>query len=187
MIFEFWVNDRRTENNLPTLKAHIITLYFLRHQFEHLSDLRRCMCEKWRSINWMHEVINYALYAAILKRNNERSHLAITKNSAKRLRIVVQNHVVNITKHITTGILKEHMYICSFLVWKKTRVWIIASLTLKVTSWGYPIHGIYRPSLSWHFLNMFEDSRTWWLWMRGRGNVSVCRGHELANALYMCY
>ncbi len=27
------------------------------------------------------------------------------------------------------------MYVCSFLAWK-TRAWIIAGLTLKVTSWG---------------------------------------------------
>ncbi len=46
--------------------------------------------------------------------------------------------------------IRTHVYVFLFNV-KKTRVWIIASLTLKVTSWGYPIHGIYRPSLSLHY------------------------------------
>ncbi len=46
--------------------------------------------------------------------------------------------------------IRKHVYIFLFCV-KKTRVGIIASLTLKVTSWGYPIHGIYRPSLSVHY------------------------------------
>ncbi len=68
-------------------------------------------------------------------------------------------------------------------VWKK-RVWIIAGLTLKVTSWGCPIHGIYRPSLSLDYSNLFEESITLWLWMSGKRNVPVYRGHELANALY---
>ncbi len=41
------------------------------------------------------------------------------------------------------------VYVYDFLFSvKKTRVWIIAILTLKVISWGYPIHGVYRPSLS---------------------------------------
>ncbi len=31
---------------------------------------------------------------------------------------------------------------------------------------------------------VFEESRTLWLWMSGKRKVSVCRGHELANALY---
>ncbi len=70
---------------------------------------------------------------------------------------------------------------------KKTHVWIIASLTLKVTSWGYPIHGVYRPSLTLHYLNLFEESMTLWLRMSGKRNVSVCIGHELANALYMLF
>ncbi len=64
------------------------------------------------------------------------------------------------------------------------RVWIIASLTLKVTSWGYLIHGIYRPSLPLDYSNLFQESMTLWLWMSGKRNVSVCIGHELANALY---
>ncbi len=63
----------------------------------------------------------------------------------------------------------------------------IASLTLKVTSWGYPIHGIYWASLSLDYLNLFKESMTLWLWMSGKRNVSVCRGHELANALYNIY
>ncbi len=33
---------------------------------------------------------------------------------------------------------------------ENTRVLIIASLTLKVTLWGYPISGIYRSNLSEH-------------------------------------
>ncbi len=69
---------------------------------------------------------------------------------------------------------------------KKTRVWIIASLTLKVIPWGYPIQNIYRPSLSLHYWNLFEVRRILWLWMSGKRNVSVCRGHEFANALYVC-
>ncbi len=71
-----------------------------------------------------------------------------------------------------------------FLFSVKTFVWIIPSLTLKVTLWGYPIHGTYRPSLSSHYSTLFEESWTWWLWINGKQNVSVCRGHELANALY---
>ncbi len=56
------------------------------------------------------------------------------------------------TRYDTTYIydryyIRTHVYVFLFSV-KKTRVLIIASLTLKVTSWGYPIHGIYRPSLS---------------------------------------
>ncbi len=34
-------------------------------------------------------------------------------------------------------------------------------------------------------LSLFEESMTLWLWMSGKRNVSVCRGHELANALYI--
>ncbi len=33
--------------------------------------------------------------------------------------------------------------------------------------------------------NLFEESRTCRLWMSGKRNVSVCSGHELANALYL--
>ncbi len=79
--------------------------------------------------------------------------------------------------------IKAHVFMFLFSV-KKTRVWIVASLTLKVTSWGYPMHDIYRPSLSLHYKNLFKESMTLWLWMSGKRNVSVCRGHELANALY---
>ncbi len=83
----------------------------------------------------------------------------------------------------TTGIISERMYICSFLVWKN------ACLNYRVFDpdgnlMGYPIHGMYRPSLSKPYLNLLEESRTWWLWLSGKRNVSVCRGHELANALY---
>ncbi len=42
--------------------------------------------------------------------------------------------------------IKTHIYV--FLYSVKKRVLVIARLTLKVTSWGYPIHGIFRPSLS---------------------------------------
>ncbi len=42
--------------------------------------------------------------------------------------------------------IRTNLYAFLFL-WEKTRVWIIASLTLKMTSWGYPIHGIYRLNL----------------------------------------
>ncbi len=56
------------------------------------------------------------------------------------------------TRYNTTHIydryyIRTHVYVFLFSV-KKTRVLIIASLTLKVASWGYPIHGIYWPSLS---------------------------------------
>ncbi len=82
--------------------------------------------------------------------------------------------------------IRTHVYVFLFSM-KKTRVWIIASLTLKVTLWGHPIHGIYWPSLSLHEQNLFEESRACRLWMSGKRNVSVCSGHELANALYVLY
>ncbi len=44
-------------------------------------------------------------------------------------------------------ILYKNTCICVPFKCEKTRVWIIASLTLKVTSWRYLINGIYRPSL----------------------------------------
>ncbi len=31
---------------------------------------------------------------------------------------------------------------------------------------------------------MFAESWIWWLWIIEKGNMSVCRGHALANALY---
>ncbi len=79
------------------------------------------------------------------------------------------------------------MYMCSFLM-RKTRVLTIAILTVKVTLWGHPIRGIYRANLSRHDCNMFEESWAWWLWIIEKRNVSVCRGHEFANALYiLCF
>ncbi len=36
-----------------------------------------------------------------------------------------------------------HKYMLAYL--------IIASLTVKMTLWGYPIHGIYRANLSLHY------------------------------------
>ncbi len=86
------------------------------------------------------------------------------------------------TRYDTTYIYDIY-YIRTRVYVKKTRVWIIACLTLKVTSWGCPIHGVYRPSLSLHYYNLFEDSMTLWIWMSGKRNVSVSSGHELANAL----
>ncbi len=49
------------------------------------------------------------------------------------------------TRYDTTYIydryyVRTHVYVFLLSV-KKTRVWIIASLTLKVILWGYPIHG----------------------------------------------
>ncbi len=42
--------------------------------------------------------------------------------------------------------------------------------------------------LVYHYtIKMFEESLTLWLWMSGKRNVSVCRGHELANALLTTY
>ncbi len=78
------------------------------------------------------------------------------------------------------------MYMCSFLVWKKTRAWIIASLNLKVTLSGYPMHGIHRPSPWLQYLNLFEGSRTLSWWMSGKRNVSFCRGYEELIIVY-CY
>ncbi len=80
--------------------------------------------------------------------------------------------------------LRTHVYICSFWVWK-TQVLIIASLTLKVAAWGHPIRGTYRTNPSLYDWNLFEESWTWWLWVIEKRNVSVCRGHGLANALYI--
>ncbi len=42
--------------------------------------------------------------------------------------------------------IRTHVYVFLFSV--KKRVFELSRLTLKVTSWGYPIHGIYRPRLS---------------------------------------
>ncbi len=88
----------------------------------------------------------------------------------------------------STDIMLEHIYIYMYMFLftvKKKRVWIIASLTLKVTLWWYPIHGIYGPSLSQRYKNMFEENRTWWQWIIEKRKGVVCRGHELANALYL--
>ncbi len=43
--------------------------------------------------------------------------------------------------------IRTHVNVFLFSV-KKTLVVIIASLTLKMTSWGYPKHNIYRLSVS---------------------------------------
>ncbi len=80
-------------------------------------------------------------------------------------------------------ILYKNMYICSFLVLKNACL-NYREFDLEGDSWGYPIYGIYRPSFSLHYWNLFAVSRILWLWLSGKRNVSVCRGHELANALY---
>ncbi len=74
---------------------------------------------------------------------------------------------------------------CSFLVWKN------ACLNYREFDLeGDPVgvsHTWYLSAQSFITLLklLFEESRTWLLWMRGKRNVSVCIGHELANALYI--
>ncbi len=50
--------------------------------------------------------------------------------------------------------------------------------------WQYPTRHTWYLSAQSFITQVFKEGRTWWLWMSGKWNVSVCRGHELANALY---
>ncbi len=46
----------------------------------------------------------------------------------------------------------------------------------------------FKMKILWrYYWNLFGENWTWWLWTTEKRNVSVSRGHELANALCVFY
>ncbi len=70
--------------------------------------------------------------------------------------------------------IRTHVYVFLFCVQKRvfefSRAW----------PWRWP------PGGTPYVVFIGPESRTLWLWISGKRNVPVCRGHGLANALYWC-
>ncbi len=77
---------------------------------------------------------------------------------------------------------RTQVYLLLWIV-RNTRALSIASLTLKVTLWGYSKRGICRANLLQHYWNLPEGRWKWWLRIIIK-NVLVCIEHELGRLLY---
>ncbi len=126
--------DKEAAHFLPGLPLWVWCTLFT---FNSCLDISKHLFD-WDAADWRENIINNMRLSLLTSKKRVWNIIKQKISLHRRYDTTLTHDIYNVWTHV---------YVFLFSV-KKTPVWIIASLTFKMTSWGYPMNGIYLPSLS---------------------------------------